>query len=161
MLEECALNPERHDRSGFACDVPALDDYLKRFAVQHRRRGISNVYVLIDNAAPSLILGYYTLSAAQVDSAELSPDDQTGLPRFPLPCIRMGRLAVRADRKGQGLGKLLVGGAVARCLAARKQIAAYALMVDAKDQPAKAFYEHYGFKSCTDAPLTLYLPFGR
>ena len=161
MFEECALDPERHDRNGFSCAVPALDDYLKRFAVQHRRKGISNVYVLVENAAPSLILGYYTLSAAQIDCAGLSPADQTGLPRFPVPCIRMGRLACRVDRKGQGLGKLLVSGAVRRCMEARRQIAAYALVVDAKDETAKKFYEHYGFKPCTDLPLTLYLPFGR
>ena len=161
MFEECALDPERHDRNGFSCGVPVLDDYLKRYAVQHRRKGISTVYVLVESAAPALILGYYTLSAAQLDAAGLSPADQAGLPRFPVPCIRMGRLACRTDRKGQGLGKLLVGGAVTRCVDARKQIAAYAMVVDAKDETAKKFYEHYGFKSCTDSPLTLYLPFGR
>lgn len=160
MLEDLPLDPARHDRAGFSCGVAELDDYLRRFAAQHRRRGIGNVYVLVDSAAPGLILGYYTLGAAQVDAAGLTDADRKRLPRYPVPCFRMGRLACRADRRGQGLGKLLMGCAVERCLQARKQVGAYALIVDAKNPAAKAFYLHYGFKPCVDAPMTLYLPLG-
>ena len=78
-----------------------------------------------------------------------------------VPCFRMGRLACRTDQRGLGIGKLLLGCAVDRCLKARQQVAAYALLVDAKDDVAKAFYEHFGFKTFQDAPLTLYLPLGR
>lgn len=161
MLEEWPLDPQHHDRNGFSCGVPALDDYLRRYAAQHRRKGISTVYVLTDRAAPAHILGYYTLSAAQLDAAALSPQDQAGLPQHPVPCFRMGRLACRGDRRGEGLGNLLVTAAVTRCMEARKQVAAYGMLVDAKDDEAAAFYEHYGFKVCTDQHLTLYLPFGR
>ena len=160
MLEEQPLDPARHDRAGFSCAVPKLDEYLHRFATQHRRKNISNVSVLVDRATPSLILGYYTLSAAQVDVADLSNADRKNLPRYPVPCFRMGGLACRADRRGQGLGRLLIGCAVERCLQARKQVAAFALIVDAKNTVAKAFYEHYGFTPCTDTPMTLYLPLG-
>jgi predicted GNAT family N-acyltransferase len=75
----------------------------------------------------------------------------------------MGRVACRSDQQDRGLGKLLLGGAVDRCLKARHQIAAYALKVDAKDLAAKAFYTEFGFKTLLDAPLTLtlYLPLGR
>ena len=160
MLEEQTLDPERHDRAGFACGVPELDEYLHRFAMQHRRKGVGNVYVLVDTTAPSLILGYYTLSAAQVDTADLGGTDRKKLPRYPVPCFRMGRLACRGDRRRQGLGKLLIGCAVERCLQARKQVAAYALIVDAKNLAAKGFYEHYGFTPCPDTPMMLYLPLG-
>ena len=160
MLEEQPLDPERHDRAGFSCGVPELDDYLRRFATQHRRKGVSTVYVLADSGTPSLILGYYTLSAAQVDVADLSDADRKKLPRHPIPCFRMGRLACRVDRRGQGLGKLLIGCAVERCLQARKQVAAFALIVEAKNSAAKAFYQHYGFTPCVDASTTLYLPLG-
>jgi predicted GNAT family N-acyltransferase len=160
VWEEHAFDPERHDRAGFSCGVPALDEYLHRFAAQQRRKGVSTVFVLTEHSAPSLILGYYTLSAAQVDVASLSSAEQKKLPRYPVPCFRMGRLACRADRQGQGLGKLLIGCAVERCLQARKQVAAFALIVDAKDAAAQSFYQHYGFKPCTDAPMTLYLPLG-
>ena len=160
MLEEQPLNPDLHDRAGFNCGISELDDYLHRFAVQHRRKGVSPVHVLVDTEKPSLILGFYTLSAAQVDSAELSDADRKKLPRYPIPCFRLGRLACRMDRRGQGLGKLLIGCAVERCLQARKQVAAFASIVDAKSPEAKAFYEHYGFTPCVDASMTLYLPLG-
>ena len=156
MLEEHALDSKHHDRAGFTCGVPALDDYLKRFALQQRRKGVSAVHVLVDSDDPERILGFYTLSAAQLDAAELGVADRARLPRYPVPCFRMGRLACRSDHRGQGLGKLLIGCAVMRCLEAAKQVAAFALMVDAKDAAAKAFYEHYGFTPCADAPMTLY-----
>lgn len=158
MLEEQPLDPGVHDREGFDCGVPGLNEYLQRYADQHRRRGISAVYVLVDSDAPGLILGYYALSAAQLDAQALSPTEQKRLPRYPVPCFRMGRLACRADRRGQGLGRLLVGCAVDRCLSARGQVGAYALLVDAKNDEAKSFYLHFGFTACGDHPMTLYLP---
>lgn len=161
MLEEHALDPAAHDRPGFDCGVPALDEYIQRFADQHRRRGLSAVYVLVESSAPKLILGYYTLSAAEVDATRLPEEDRKRLPRYPVPCFRMGRLACRRDQQGRGLGKLLIGCAVDRCLKARQQVAAYALIVDAKDETARAFYEHFGFRPLLDARLTLFLPLGR
>ncbi len=107
------------------------------------------------------ILGYYTLSAAEVDGERLADAERKKLPRYPVPCFRMGRLACQTDQRGVGMGKLLLGCAVDRCLKARQQVAAYALLVDAKDGVAKAFYVHFGFRSLQDAPLTLYLPPGR
>lgn len=161
MLEDLPLDPTLHDRDGFDCRVPALDEYLARFADQHRRRGITSVYVLADSEAPALILGYYTLSAAEVDAQELDERDRRRLPRYPVPCFRMGRLACRMDQRGKGIGRLLLGLAVDRCLKAREQVAAYALLVDAKDEQARLFYEHYGFTAFTGRPLTLYLPLGK
>jgi GNAT superfamily N-acetyltransferase len=161
VLDDLPLDPGLHDRQGFDCGVPALDEYIHRFAEQHRRRGISSVFVLTDSAQPERILGYYTLSAAEVDGLRLSEAERKKLPRYPVPCFRMGRLACRSDQQGRGLGKLLVGCAVDRCLKARQQVAAYALIVDAKDDAARAFYLHFGFKNLMDAKLTLYLPLGR
>jgi GNAT superfamily N-acetyltransferase len=161
VLEERVLDPTVHDRQGFDCGVPALNEYLQRYAEQHRRKGISAAYVLVDSAAVSIVLGYYTLSAAEVDVAQLADADRRRLPRYPVPCFRMRRLACRIDQRGRGLGKLLVGCAVDRCLEAREQVAAYALIVDAKDQTARRFYEHFGFRRLIDRELTLYLSLGR
>lgn len=160
MLEEQALNTSLHDRTSFRCGVPELNDYLHRFAAQQSARGVSAVYVLVDSGQPSRILGFYTLSAAQVDVLQMRESDQKKLPRYPVPCFRMGRLACSVAHRGQGLGKLLLGCAVERCLQARKQVAAFAMLVDAKDDNAKAFYLHYGFTPCADSPLKLYLPLG-
>lgn len=157
VLEEQRLDNDIHDCAGFDCGVPALNDYLRKFASQHRRRGVSQTYVLVDDSAPTRILGYYTLSAAQLEAESLSDAERKRLPRYPIPCIRMGRLAVSSSSRGQGHGRVLVGLAVERCLKARQEVAAYALAVDAKDETAVEFYRRYGFTACRDALRTLYL----
>ncbi len=160
MLEEQGLDPNRHDRQAFTSGVSELDDYLQRFAVQQSKKGVAVVRVLVDTDAPATILGYYSLSAAQIDVAQLDQSTQKKLPRYPVPCFRMGRLAAHSAHHGRGLGRILVGCAVERCLEAKKHVAAYALLVDAKGEKARDFYEHYGFIACTDNPMTLYLPLG-
>lgn len=95
-----------------------------------------------------------------MDAAELRESVRKKLPRYPVPCFRLSRLASRKDRHGQGIGKLLLACAVDRCLKARKDVAAYALIVDAKDENARQFYEHYGFVAFADEPMTLYLGLG-
>lgn len=161
MLDESALDPALHDRAGFDCGVTQLNDYLQRYAVQHRQRGITSAFVLTSGDDPRRILGYYTLSAAEVDAVHLSEAERKKLPHYPVPCFRMGRLACRSDQRGTGLGRLLLGCVVDRCLKASEQVAAYALLVDAKNEVARAFYLHHGFLAFTDQPLTLYLPLKR
>ena len=107
------------------------------------------------------MLGYYSLSAAQIDVAQLAEKERRRLPRYPIPCFRMGRFAVRQELQGKGVGKVLLGCAVDRCLQARQEVAAYALIVDARDLAAKSFYEHFGFVAFEDNPLSLYLSMGR
>ena len=160
MLEEQVLNFGVHDRAGFHCGVPALDVYLHKYAAQQNAKGISTVFVLVDDAAPSKILGFYMRSAAQVGAEQLGETDRKKLPRYPVPSFRMGRLARDSDIRAAGLGEILIGCAVDRCLNARRLVGAYALLVDAKDDKAKSFYERYGFVPCVDAPMTLYLPLG-
>ena len=160
MLEEQVFDVRLHDRAGFHCGVPALDDYLHKYAAQQNAKGIGTVFVLVDDAAPSKILGFYTLSAAQVDVQQLSDAERKKLPRYPVPCFRMGRLACAIESRGVGIGEILIGCAVDRCLHARNLVGAYAILVDAKDEKAKSFYQRYGFVPCVDAPMTLYLPLG-
>lgn len=161
VLEEQRLNSKAHDCAAFDCGSPELNDYLCRRATQDRRRNLTQVYVLVDSDAPTVVLGYYTLSAAQVEANQLSESERRKLPRYPIPCFRMGRFAVQSRTQGQGLGKQLLGCAVDRCLEARKEVAAYAIIVDAKDDKAKSFYEHFGFTAFSEKPLSLYLPLGR
>lgn len=160
MLEEQRLDPARHRRDAFRSGEPALDEYLRRCAAQQSAKGVTVVHVLVDSVAPQDVLGYYSLSAAELHATQLAPEDAQRLPRYPVPCFCMGRLAVAANRQGEGLGRALMGLAVSRCLQARQSVAAYALVVDAKHVQAKAFYEHYGFSACVDEPLRLYLPLG-
>jgi GNAT superfamily N-acetyltransferase len=160
VLEEQLLDPNYHDRHAFTCGVTVLDVYLHRFAAQQSKKNIAVVRVLVDSDQPKTILGYYSLSAAQIDVMQLDERTQKKLPRYPVPCFRLGRLATHLAHRNRGLGRLLIGSVVERCLEAKKHIAAYALIVDAKDNTAKSFYEHYGFTPCIDDPMTLYLPLG-
>jgi GNAT superfamily N-acetyltransferase len=160
VLEEQLLDPALHDRQSFHSGVADLDVFLTRFAMQQSKKGITVVRVLVDTDAPKIILGYYSLSAAQVDTTQLDALSQQKLPRYPVPCFRLGRLATHADYRGRGFGRLLMGLALSRCLEAQKIVAAYALIVDAKDDAAAAFYKHYGFTPCSDNALSLYLPLG-
>lgn len=157
MLEEQRLDTTAHGCAGFDCGVPQLNEYPSRYASQARRRNIARVYVLVESREPAKVLGYYAISAAQIDVDRLSDDHKRKLPKYPIPCFRMGRLAISRDVQGRGIGRILLGCAVDRCLKARQHVAAYALIVDAKDAAAKEFCGHFGFLSFTDNAMSLYL----
>ncbi|GHU46054.1 N-acetyltransferase [Betaproteobacteria bacterium] len=158
VFEEQPLDPKIHNRADFDCGVLALNDYLQRYADQHRKCSISSTYVLVEPEAPERILGYYTLSAAEIACALLDERERRKLPRYPIPCFRLGRLACHVDWQGRGLGKRMIASATDRCLIARTHVAAYALTVDAKNDDARAFYTRYGFKPLLGQALTMYLP---
>ncbi len=84
-----------------------------------------------------------------------------GLPYHPVPCFRLSRLAVDHCFQKQGIGRLLLGLAVQRCLEAKKNVAAHALIVDAIDENAMAFYVHNGFLVFPESDRFCYLPLGR
>ena len=157
VLEDQRLDSAVHDCADFDCGVKSLNDYLTRYARQDRRRNLSQIYVLVETKNSSSILGYYTLSAAQAGTEQLDQQDRRRLPGYPIPCFRMGRFAVRQDVQGRGIAKLLLGCAVDRCLQASREVAAYALIVDAKDATARSFYERFGFVRFADTPSSLYL----
>ena len=152
------LDGKLHDRSGFSCGIAALDDYLHQRAGQHQRDGIATTHVLTDDAQPARILGFCALSAAQLHLSELQPADLKRLPAYPVPAMRMGRLAVSASEQGKGYGQLLLGHVVNLALSVRQTMGVRVLIVDAKDAQAAAFYERYGFRPTTSKALSLYLP---
>lgn len=143
------------DRSGFDCGTPALDHYFHAQVMQDIKRRMATCFVARGEAGE--IAGYYTLSAASVMLTQLPALVVKKLPRYPsVPVVRMGRLAVDRRFKGLGLGAALLFDALSRT--ARSDIAAYALLVDAKDEAAAAFYRHHGFMAFEQQALTLYLP---
>lgn len=160
MLAVEQLKPKRHDRDGFTCGEPTLDAYLRQQATQHHRDGISTTHVLVDDADPARILGYYSLSAAQLLLSDLQEADRKHLPNYPVPAIRMGRLAVSVSEQGKGHGDYLLAHAVARCLGLREQLGVGVLLVDALHEKAARFYRAYGFHEAMANSHTLYLPLG-
>lgn len=143
------------DRGGFTSGSEALDSYFRERVSQDIRRGVAACFIALSN--DNRIAGYYTLSSASVMLGDLPPQLTRKLPRYPsVPAVRMGRLAVDQAFKGRGLGAALLADALMRVL--RSEIAAYALVVDAKDEDAAGFYRHHGFIETANEPLALFLP---
>lgn len=150
-----------HDRENFSCGVAPLDRYLRELATQHRRKGLSVTYVLADEVNPRHIFGYYSVSTAALQLEALSDTDRRKLPAYPIPAIRVGRLAVSVDSRGKRFGELLLQNAIKRAITAAEDIGIYAVVVDAKDDTAARFYKKYGFRPCTGSELQWYLPLGK
>jgi GNAT superfamily N-acetyltransferase len=150
------LQLDGRDRSGFDCASDPLTRYFQTQATQDVRRRIAACYIAVHQES-DVIAGFYTLSAADILLTEL-PTDLTGrLPRYPtLPAARIGRLAIHRNFVGQKLGSALLADAVAR--AAASEVAVFAVVVDAKDAEAEAFYRHHGFASYTSLPGKLVAP---
>ena len=145
-----------HDRKAFSCGVEPLDRYFCEQATQDIRRRVSACYVAIDEAT-SAIAGYYTLAAGGVPLDEMPSQLAKRLPRYAsVPVVRMGRLAVDQHYRGKKLGAALLWDAVLR--ATRSEIAAFALVVDAKDTTAADFYRHHGFVALDDEQRRWLLP---
>lgn len=145
-----------HDRAAFSCGEPALDRYLKMQASQDQRRKLSAVIVLADPATAAII-GFYTLSACQIEPAKLPDDLAHKLPKIPLPATLLGRLAVDRTCQRQGFGELILLDAFARAQRAARDVASYAIVVDAKDARARAFYERHDFQSLLDDERRLFI----
>ena len=149
-----ALNAQT-DRSRFDCGVAPLNTYLATQVTQDIKRRVTACFMALD--AKKELAGFYTLASASIYVADLPDTLAKKLPRYPsIPAVRMGRLAVDLAYRGQGLGAALLADALRR--AAKADIAAYALVVDAKAAPAGKFYAHHGFTTMADNPLFLFLP---
>lgn len=143
------------DRSGFDSGVEPLDRYFCLQVGQDIRRRVTACFTATDQA--DRIAGYYTLASASIPLEDLPEVVARKLPRYPsVPAVRMGRLAVDRAHRGQGLGAALLADALRR--AARAEIAAYAFVVDAKDDATAGFYAHHGFIVLADQPKVLFLP---
>ena len=144
-----------HDRRSFTCGVDALDEYLHRFARQHAAAKISRTYVA---ALGAEVLGFYSLAMSGISKVNLPAKHVSRFPDFPMPVARLARLAVATQHQRQGLGELLLGDALQRCLRLSTEIGMIGIIVDAKDEQARRWYERYEFERLPDQPLTLWLP---
>ena len=145
----------KHDRRSFNCGVEPLDTYFQERVTQDIKRRISNCFVIC--AENGAIAGYYTFAATSLPLNDLTDDLKKRLPRYPLvPAALIGRLAVDSHYRNKGLGGTMIIDAALR--ASHSDTAIYALIVDAKDNDSKAFYQHLGFQCFFSRPLSLYLP---
>ena len=139
-----------HDRGTFSCGVPALDRYLREQAGQDARRRVAAPFVATADGVK--VLGFYTLSATSIQLTDIPATLAKKLPRYPrLPATLLGRLATDLSARGIGLGRVLLVDAITR--AVRSEIASFALVLDAKDEAAAAFYERESFIRLPGTPI--------
>jgi GNAT superfamily N-acetyltransferase len=145
-----------HDRASFKSGIEPLDRYFASQVTQDIRRRIAACFVAVEQDSGAVV-GYYTIAASSIPLTDIAQELAKKLPRYPLvPAVRVGRLAVAEGHQGKGLGAGLLVDAIGRAL--RSDVAAYAIVVDAKDDRAVAFYKHHGFIAFASAPMTLFLP---
>ena len=142
------LNPpvlltKDHDRNSFDCGVPVLNDYLKKYALQNQKKYAARTYV---STRANRIVGYYSLAYGSVSLEDAPQSIKSGLPKHPIPVILLARLAVDSTEQGQGLGSALLKDALLRTIQAADIAGLRAMLVHAKDDSAKSFYEKFGFE---------------
>lgn len=147
----------KHERRDFSCGVEALDDWFHRRAGQDEKRDVARIFVAIDDALG--VVGFYSLSAYTLSIVDLPTGQAKRLPRYDLlPAALIGRLARDSRVQGQGVGDLLLADAVRRIVSAADTLAVYAIIVEAKDEQAAAFYSSFGFAPFPNRPLRLFMP---
>ena len=146
----------RHLVDDFDCSEPALDDWLKRHARQAQAAGSARTFVA--TAEGTTVVGYYALAAAQVEPTEATARLLKGEPQSrAVPAVLLARLAVDRRHQGAGVGCSLLQDAILRALQAADSIGIRALLIHAKHEKARAWYQQYGFEPSPTDPLHLML----
>lgn len=148
---------KRHKRDDFSCGAEPLDRYLKTQASQDKKRRFAAPYVAVTD--DNIVIAYYALASFRIDQPELPEDERKKLPKYPdVPATLLGRLAVDQNYRGHGIGEHMLLHALKRSNDLSSEIASYAVVVDAKDDAAIAFYQHFNFLRFPGTPNRLYLP---
>jgi len=144
-----------HDRSSFRCGDEQLDRWFRTQAGQEGRRHVARVFVAVDDKG---IAGFYSLSMFSIRIEDLPTNLAKRLPRYGMiPAALIGRLARHKRLRGQRIGEILVADAVARIVAAENSVAAWAIVVDAKNERVAGFYGALGFEPLPTQPRRLFM----
>jgi GNAT superfamily N-acetyltransferase len=144
---------ETHDVSRFSCGKPSLDRWLATKALTNQQRGFTVVVVVHDGGR---VVGYYGLAPTAVMPGGVPRSIRTGQPPSPVPCLLLGQLAADREWAGQGIGTALLRDALIRCVGGATLIGGRALVVNAVDDEAAAFWKRRGFLPSRDDPYTLF-----
>lgn len=144
MMIEFRKLSAKDRRDTFECGVPELDLFFRKYAKQNQYRHFLGVtYVAVLEGA---IQGFATVSPCHIEGERLSDDAHGNLPAYPLPMLRLARLAVATSAQGLGVGKLLLRGVFGLALEMRSTLGCVGVVTDAKPN-AVGFYTRYGFKA--------------
>ncbi len=147
---------EQHDRAGFSCGQPDLDNWFHHRASQDERRNVARVFVATDDALG--MVGFYSRSCFTRALEDRPETIASQPPRYDaIPAAPIGRLARDERAKSNGIGELLLADAIRRILGAAETLAVFAIVVDAKDARASAFYAGFGFRPFPLRPGRLFL----
>ncbi len=147
---------KRHDRAGFSCGQQELDDWFHHRASQDEKRNVARVFVAVDDELG--VVGFYSLSTYTLAIEDLPEEIARKLPRYEaIPAALIGRLGRGERARGRSVGELLLADAVRRILGAGQSVAVFAIVVDAKDDGAAAFYRAFGFLPFPSRPQRLFL----
>jgi GNAT superfamily N-acetyltransferase len=140
--------------SSFNCGSAPLNVYLQRYALINQNSGGAQTYAAV---LRDTVVGYYSLSTASVEYEAATERAKRGLAQHPIPVILITRLAIDREWQGKGLGAALLLNALRRVLAAADIVGIRAVLVHAKDETARRFYEHFNFDPSPFDPMHLLL----
>jgi len=152
-IEPLSRHPHR---DSFDCGKVDLNDYLKKYARQNNDNNISRAFVAIGDDPQ--VFGYYCISTANIEFEELPGEVSEGLPKYPVPAALIGKLACDQSTRGQGLGARLLIDALQRIVTTSEEMGIKVILVDAIDDEAMRFYQHYGFIPLPGHKMKLFLP---
>jgi GNAT superfamily N-acetyltransferase len=143
-----------HVLSAFDCGQPDLNAWLIKFALQNQSASSAQTYV---GSVNNTVVGYYSLAVGQVEYTDAPERLRKGLARHPVPIMLLARLAVHKEWQGKGVGRALLRDAIFRTVQASEIAGIRALVVHAKDDAAKRYYEQFDFVSSPTDPLHLFV----
>ena len=143
-----------HLLNDFECGEPALDEWLKRRAMNNQVTGASRTFVIVDEE--ERVHGYYAMAAGAVSHQLATSAVRRNMPD-PVPVMVLGRLAIDYRAQGIKLGAAMLQDAVKRAITVSQNTGVRALLVHALHERAKQLYEHYGFSASPQHPMTLML----
>lgn len=140
-----------HDLSAFDCGAPELNTWLRQRAIKNEESGASRTYVA---CVGGRVVGYYCLANGAITHVQATGKVRRNMPD-PIPVIVIGRLAVDGNWHGKGIGRALLRDAILRTVQAADLAGIRAILVHAKSEVAKAFYERCGMRASPIDPMTL------
>lgn len=143
-----------HRTDGFDSGSPGLDEWFKRHALASQQADTARTFVVCDR---NTVVGFYSLAVGAVDHASVPPRVAKGVGRHPIPVMLLARLAVDRRYTGRGIGKGLLKDALLRTTQAAEFAGIRAILVHAKDDIARKFYEKFDFEPSPLDPLQLLL----
>jgi hypothetical protein len=155
------FNKEKHDREIFDCGNAELNNYLKKLAFQQHTKNLNRLYVATLESVNTIksILGFYTLSGNSISFSAFPKETSKKIPNsYPIPTIKIGRLARDLNLTPSGFGKTILADALYRCLSIAKDLGVFAVEIEAKNEKLKGFYKKLGFTEFIDNKLALFIP---